>query len=117
MTETPRKAIPKKIRLMVYDKCGGHCAYCGCNLDYKDMQVDHVKPLRNGGSNDVENMLPACRSCNHYKSTFDLEGFRQYLSDIHKRLMRDSIPFNVASRFGIVEHIGDDITFYFEKEN
>lgn len=20
------------------------CAYCGCEIDYKDMQVDHIKP-------------------------------------------------------------------------
>lgn len=39
-------AIPKKIRQQVYDKCGGHCAYCGKEIAYKDMQVDHVVPKR-----------------------------------------------------------------------
>lgn len=32
-----RKAIPKRIRMTVYQKCNGHCAYCGCSLEYKDM--------------------------------------------------------------------------------
>lgn len=29
-----RKPIPKNIREQVYRKCNGHCAYCGCELDY-----------------------------------------------------------------------------------
>lgn len=37
-----RKPIPKDVRKQVYEKYNGHCAYCGCKLDYKDMQVDHV---------------------------------------------------------------------------
>lgn len=57
------------------------------------MQVDHAKPLRIGGEDDISNYLPACRSCNHYKATLDIEGFRDYLSKIHNRLMRDSIPY------------------------
>ena len=64
--DAKRKAIPKSIRMTVYQKCDGHCAYCGCDLEYKDMQVDHVVPL-NGwsehGTDTVDNMLPACRRC------------------------------------------------------
>ena len=109
-----RRKLSKAERQRVYEKCSGHCAYCGCELEYKDMQVDHMKPLRTGGADELSNMLPACRSCNHYKSTLDLEGFRNYLGGIHKRLMRDSIPFQVAARFGIVKYVGDNVVFYFE---
>lgn len=93
----------------------GHCAYCGTEIAYKDMQVDHATPLRIGGADDISNYMPACRSCNHYKATLDVEGFRKYLSEIHKRLMRDSIPYQVAERFGIVKHMSDNVKFYFEK--
>lgn len=110
-----RKRLSKVERQQVYGKCNGHCAYCGCGLEYKDMQVDHVKPLRIGGADEISNMLPACRSCNHYKATLDVEGFRRYLSGLHKRLMRDSIPFQVAQRFGIVKYVGADVIFYFEQ--
>lgn len=110
-----RRKLTKNERLQIYDKCGGHCAYCGCVLDYKDMQVDHVIPLRLGGADKLNNMLPACRSCNHYKATFGVEGFRKYLMGIVNRLMRDSIPFQVAIRFGIVKHMRDDVIFYFER--
>lgn len=115
--KTKRKAISKSTRTSVYLMYNGHCAYCGKEIKYKDMQVDHKKPLRLGGINDITNYLPACRSCNHYKSTLDVEGYSKYLQDIHKRLMRDSIPYQVAERFGIVKHISNDILFYFEKVN
>lgn len=62
-----RKTIPKHIRQKVHEKCNGHCVCCGCKLEYKDMQVEHVKPLSIFGTDTIENMLPACRSCNHYK--------------------------------------------------
>lgn len=117
-----RRKLTKTERQQVYDKCHGHCAYCGCVLDYKDMQVDHCTPVKNWPEelaegrdvNDFENLLPACRSCNHYKATLDVEGYRKYLAGISQRLMRDSIPYQVAIRFGIVTHVRDDIIFYFE---
>lgn len=44
-----RRRLGKSERQEVYQKCNGHCAYCGMGIDYKDMQVDHAKPLRIGG--------------------------------------------------------------------
>lgn len=112
-----RRRLSKAQRQQVYEKCGGHCAYCGCDLEYQEMQVDHVKPLRLGGEDGLSNMLPACRSCNHYKAARDVDGYRRYLSGIAGRLMRDSIPYQVAIRFGIVKHVKKDVTFYFESCN
>lgn len=110
-----RKKISKSVREQVYKKCNGHCAYCGCVLNYKDMQVDHVKPLRIGGSDDITNMLPACRSCNHYKATLGLEQFRRYIYEIPLRLNRDNIPFQVGTRFGILKYSDEPVRFYFEE--
>lgn len=116
MVELKRRRLSKLEREKVYQKCHGHCAYCGCILDYKDMQVDHVKPLRTGGSDDISNMLPTCRSCNHYKATLDLKQFREYIYQIPTRLKRDSIPFQVGFRFGVVSCSAEPIKFYFEKQ-
>lgn len=109
-----RRKLSQSERQQIHNKCNGHCAYCGRELEYKDMQVDHMTPISRGGADALSNMLPACRSCNHYKATLTVEGFRQYLSRIAHRLMRDSIPFQVATRFGIVRHMRDNVTFYFE---
>ena len=47
------KTIPKKIRLELYEKYNNKCAYCGCDLEYKDMQVDHVKSVVGVGNNRI----------------------------------------------------------------
>lgn len=109
-----RRRLSKSERQKIYDKYNGHCAYCGCELGYKDMQVDHVIPLRRGGDDDIENMLPACRSCNHYKATLTDEEFREYVSKIPDRLQRDSIPYQVGVRFGIIRS-RRDVMFYYER--
>ena len=113
-----RKPIPKSVRKQVYAKYNGHCAYCVCELEYKDMQVDHVIPL-NGwskqGTDTVDNMLPACRSCNHYKSRSTLEGFRKMVEAMPDTLMRDSVTYKNAVRFGLVIPNKQPTTFYFEK--
>ena len=38
------KTISKKTREQVYNKYYGHCAYCGKEIQYKDMQLDHLIP-------------------------------------------------------------------------
>ena len=40
-----RRKLTKDERMAVYRKTNGRCAYCGCVLEYKDMQVDHIIPI------------------------------------------------------------------------
>ena len=50
----------------VVDAYGGRCAYC--NTQDKMVQ-DHLIPLSRGGHHTLENVTPACQSCNSKKST------------------------------------------------
>lgn len=49
----------------------GFCAYC----DAKATTFDHVVPLSRGGSNDIENLVPACLGCNSAKRDRSLLHF------------------------------------------
>ena len=40
-----RKLSPKE-RGQIHGSWGGHCAYCGCDLAIKDMQIDHLSADR-----------------------------------------------------------------------
>ena len=106
----------KKIdRKKVFDKYNGHCAYCGCELTLKSMQVDHITSKRNGGTDDISNLNPSCRLCNHYKSAEGLIAWRDWLlAGVIERLMKVYI-FRVALAFGMIEIKGWDKRFYFEK--
>lgn len=114
-----RKPIPKETRIKVYSKYDGHCAYCGKKIAYKDMQVDHFAPFFIYGDNqDIENLMPACRSCNFYKSTYTLTVFREQLKLLVSRLERDSFIFRLARDYGMITINEDKINnleFLFEK--
>ena len=111
-----RRSFTKAERLAVYEKTNGHCAYCGAEIEMRQMQVDHVISIEfPDSSNDLINLLPACRSCNNYKSTFSIEKFREMIERWPSVLMRDSVTFRNAVRFGMVEpDFEKRITFYFE---
>ncbi|HER8308002.1 TPA: HNH endonuclease [Streptococcus pyogenes] len=109
-----RKSISKKTRQLVLEKYDCHCAYCGKILDIKTLRVDHLEPFRNGGADDISNFMPACQSCNFYKSTHTLEMFRKQLKTIHERIMKPFIS-RLGEDYGIVEIKPFDGKFYFEK--
>lgn len=115
MEEIKRRRLSAAERNKVFKMFDGHCAYCGTKLkNMGAMQADHRSPLALGGADTMENLFPACKSCNHYKHTLEVEGFRKYLSGIPRRLVRDDVAFNVAVRYGLVKLTGDEVTFYFE---
>ena len=102
-------------RQAVYRKCGGHCAYCGREIAYKDMQVDHMVPLANGGTDDFENLMPSCRLCNHYKRAERLEYFRKAISTIPQKLGERQYIYKVGMAYGFYDNEPKEIKFYFEQ--
>ena len=117
MNKPKRKPIPKKIREEVYKMYNGHCAYCGCELEYKNMQVDHVESLYvHEGKNEISNYKPACRSCNFYKSTMSLEEFREQLETMTDRLEKQFI-YRLGKKYGLVKEVDKKVKFYFEEIN
>lgn len=66
------------------------------------------------GGNDIDNLLPACRMCNFYKSTFSIDVFRKYLESLHERLRKPFI-YRLALKYGLVEENRKKIKFYFER--
>lgn len=116
------KIVPKKIRINVYNKYGGHCSYCGKELEYKDMQLDHLIPrqrekFKKYSEEEIEcfeNYMPSCRRCNHYKRAHSLETFRQMIEEIPKKLFRDNYIYKVGLDYGLIEIHEQKVKFYFE---
>ncbi len=62
-------------RQAVWNKTGGKCSYCGCELaddrvlvsKVPTMTIDHVEPRSKGGRHTLSNCVPACISCNAKK--------------------------------------------------
>lgn len=58
----------------VYRRDGYQCAYCG--TEDGPFHVDHMIPLAQGGTNDIDNLTVACRTCNCGKSGRTVEQWR-----------------------------------------
>lgn len=76
-----RKNIPFKLRKKIYDKYNGFCCLCGDKttlfkpenaLLQKASVIDHIHPVKFGGTNDESNLQLLCISCNARK--FDKVG-------------------------------------------
>lgn len=118
-----KMAITKAVRERVYQKYQGRCAYCGNAINYKNMQVDHYLPkckekfYLKRCKKDVhgeDNLMPACRRCNHYKRARTLKQFRELLKTLHERVAAIYI-LKVAVDYGIANIKPFDGKFYFEK--
>lgn len=117
-------------RQAVLDRYNGHCAYCGCDITLKTMQVDHKIPQAHTKYIDhrtkrtyaafeevycEDNLMPSCRSCNNYKSGNSLEMFRRMIGKQIEVLRRDRPTFRLAERYGLIECKPKEIEFYFEQ--
>lgn len=65
---TARRALTKAERQRLLDAYGC-CAGCGRHVaSYEKWEADHIKPLVEGGADELENMQPLCPQCHAAKS-------------------------------------------------
>ena len=62
-----RKQLSKKIRFEVFKRDKFTCQYCGRSAPDVVLEVDHMIPVANGGSNDIMNLITSCKDCNRGK--------------------------------------------------
>lgn len=44
--------------------------------------IDHVVPLAEGGTNDLDNLVLACKWCNNHKGSTPEDHFRKWLTEV-----------------------------------
>lgn len=62
-----RKPIPKAVRFEVFKRDKFTCQYCGRMSPDVILEIDHIKPVAEGGTNDLINLITSCRDCNRGK--------------------------------------------------
>ena len=116
--------LTKAQREQLKNKFGGHCAYCGDQLGDK-WHADHLAPIYRGhdedkryehrGNDEIENLMPACVSCNLSKSVWSLEMWRDELKAKVERLHKYEKNFRLVVAFAQVEITDKPVLFFFEK--
>lgn len=86
-----RKPIPKKIRFEVFKRDRFTCQYCGRMAPDVILQIDHIKPVAEGGKNEILNLVTACQECNLGKG-------KTLLTDDSALKMQQKQLLNLAER-------------------
>jgi 5-methylcytosine-specific restriction endonuclease McrA len=81
----PRPRV-KLTRREIFARDRHTCQYCGRQSN--DLTLDHIVPRHRGGSHSWENLVAACKNCNHRKGG-------KTLDETHFRLVRS--PFEPRS--------------------
>jgi 5-methylcytosine-specific restriction endonuclease McrA len=80
-----RKRISAAIRRKIWQRDGFKCRYCGNEISenagshnrvWHCASIDHVVPVRDGGSDDEANLVSACLFCNLSKKAKSVSEFR-----------------------------------------
>ncbi|RYE79983.1 MAG: HNH endonuclease, partial [Hyphomicrobiales bacterium] len=58
-----RSDAPAKAQ-RIFDRSNGCCHWCAKPLEYDNHHIDHLIAVRDGGSNDEDNLVAACPDCN-----------------------------------------------------
>ncbi len=80
-----RQGISPKLRFEVFKKDKFTCQYCGRMAPEVILEVDHIKPVAEGGTNDIINLVTSCKECNSGK------GKRELPEESVFRLQEDQI--------------------------
>ena len=62
-----RKNISKKIRFEIFKRDKFTCQYCGEEAPKVILNIDHINPVKNGGDNNITNLITSCFDCNSGK--------------------------------------------------
>lgn len=68
-----RGKVSNKMRFSIYERDGYKCKMCGRSGFYKDLEIDHIKPISKGGKSTYNNLQTLCKRCNKEKSNFVLK--------------------------------------------
>lgn len=98
-----------EVREYLLEKWHRTCAYCG----KKDvpLQVEHIHPRANGGSNRVSNLTLACQPCNQRKGSRPIDEFLKDKPEILRKIkaqakapLKDAAAVN-AARWALVNRL------------
>jgi 5-methylcytosine-specific restriction endonuclease McrA len=93
LVRRPRSVV-KLTRREVFIRDNHTCQYCGERV--RDLTVDHVIPKHRGGRHCWENLVSACKACNHRKGGKTPEEARM-------ALLKPARAPNVPYHYGIYQ--------------
>lgn len=70
-------AVPGSVRYEVLKRAQFRCDLCGVPASERALEIDHIKPRKHGGTDELENLQALCWKCNSGKGANDSTDFRE----------------------------------------
>lgn len=102
-----RTSLSKSIRFEVFKRDSFTCQYCGRKAPDVLLEADHIEPVAKGGTDDLLNLITACKDCNSGKSdkrlseTTVLDKQRAQLEELQER--REQIDMMFQWQKGLLD--------------
>lgn len=101
--------VPALTNRRLFRRDRNMCLYCGDHLHDCELTRDHIVPVSRGGTDTWENVVTACRACNHRKADMSLDE----IEALGMRLL--AVPFAPNRAEGLVlanrEILADQMEF------
>jgi len=101
----PRPQV-KLTRREVFIRDAFTCQYCG--VQTRDLTLDHVMPKSRHGAHTWENLVSACKGCNHRKGGKTVQEARM-------RLLREPFRPRAGAYYTIQRKLGQELRAEWEK--
>ena len=118
-----RKPIPKSVRFEVFKRDKFTCQYCGAKAPDVILEVDHIQPVSKGGTDDIFNLITACRACNSGKGdrqlseTATIDKQRRQLEELQERKEQIEMLFEwQRSLQALEDQVVDQLASYWEEK-
>ncbi len=91
MSKGKRQSLSQKTRFEVFKRDSFRCQYCGRSAPDVVLEVDHIKPRKEGGNNHNTNLITSCRECNQGKGArllddqYVLQKQKEQLEELNER--------------------------------
>lgn len=116
---TTRHSISKKLRFEIFKRDAFKCQYCGQVAPDVVLHIDHIKPVADGGDNDISNLITACVDCNSGKGArllgdnTTVEKQRKQLEELNER--REQLQLMLQWRDGLLSIEEDKVNAAVER--
>lgn len=82
--DTGSRTFPSEVKYTLLKIDGHFCRLCGRDeREGNPLEIDHILPLSDGGTDHLRNLWLLCRNCNRAKCAQSLEYFLQRRKDLH----------------------------------
>lgn len=141
LTDLPKFSEHRRLQVFYHKGCA--CVSCdkvathialgkdkggGLHFDLYDDEgnaftIDHIQPKSKGGSNDLDNLQPMCKTCNEDKGNGDVNNVGVKFSNMYKGNFIQKIPeigdivYRLDRRRKKVRLIGEVVGFKINEQN